>query len=192
MEKAEEILEAAIAVFSRSGFESASMDRVAEEAGASKRTVYNYYPSKEALLRAVAERFAIEMAELKRVEYRPEESLETQLGRFLDAEIQVVRNERWMGIIRLLLAAFVRSPELAREIVTRNRSSGDPLATWIREAARDGKLDAPVPELAAAVLRALLGGAYTWPAVYGEGVPSVGGELLRGELVETFLSRYRR
>lgn len=190
-EKRESILEAAIRVFSRGGFEASSMDLVALEAGASKRTVYNYFPSKEILLREIAARFGREMRAFKRFEYDPAVPIETQLGRFADAELEVVRNERWMGMIRLLVAAFVRSPELARASVSREPASEDPLADWMRAAARAGKLDAPEPAMAAAVFRALLGGAYTWPAVYGGGTVPDGGEALKRELVETFLARYR-
>ena len=43
------ILEAAVAEFRSNGFEVTSMDRIAETAGVSKRTVYNHFPSKEAL-----------------------------------------------------------------------------------------------------------------------------------------------
>ncbi len=189
--KRESILEAAIRVFSRGGYEASSMDLVAREADASKRTVYNYFPSKDDLLRQIAGRFAREMREFKRFEYDPAVPIEVQLLRFADAEIEVVRNERWMGMIRLLVAAFVSSPELARSAVARDPGSGDPLADWIRAADRAGRLHAPEPDLAAAVFRALLGGAYTWPAVYGGGFVPAGGEALRRELVETFLARYR-
>lgn len=189
-QKRESILEAAIRVFSRGGFEGSSMDLVAREADASKRTVYNYFPSKDDLLREIAARFGREMREFKRFEYDPSAPIEAQLLRFADAELEVVRNERWMGMIRLLVAAFVRSPELARAAVKRDPGSGDPLADWMRAASRDGRLEAREPELAAAVFRALLGGAYTWPAVYGGGA-APGGEALKRELVETFLARYR-
>lgn len=189
--KRESILEAAIAVFSQGGFDASSMDMVAERAGASKRTVYNYFPSKDALLAAIADRFAREMRELKDIAYEPMASLEAQLGRFVAAEIEVVRNERWMGMVRLLVAAFTRSPDLARATISRTQVKGDPLVEWVSSAVRDGKLAAPVPELAAAVFRAMLGGAYTWPAVYGGGVGLEPSDSLRRELIETFLCRYR-
>ncbi len=189
-EKRESILEAAIAVFSRWGFEASSMDSVAEEAGASKRTVYNYFPSKDILLQAIAERFAREMRELKGFAYDPAESLEAQLGRFADAEIAVVADERWMGMVRLLASAFVRFPGLADSAVSRSREAGDPLAEWVRAATSDGRLAAPDPELAAALLRALLGGAFTWPAVYGAAPDPDRRDALKRELVSTFLHRY--
>ena len=51
--KRNSILKAASSVFEESGYDVASMDSVAERAGASKRTVYNYFPSKDALFVAV-------------------------------------------------------------------------------------------------------------------------------------------
>ena len=47
--KREAILEGAQDVFINMGFEAASMDKVAEQAGVSKRTVYNHFGSKEKL-----------------------------------------------------------------------------------------------------------------------------------------------
>ena len=54
--KRDSILEAAIRAFRDVGYECTSMDRIAELAGASKRTVYNHFPSKEALFQAVVAR----------------------------------------------------------------------------------------------------------------------------------------
>ncbi len=47
------ILAAATQEFFRSGFEDARMDTIAEAAGVSKSTLYERYPTKQALLRAV-------------------------------------------------------------------------------------------------------------------------------------------
>ena len=56
-----EILEAARRVFTREGFKKASMEKIAEEAGLAKGTVYLYFPNKDQLvvatLEAGAERF---------------------------------------------------------------------------------------------------------------------------------------
>ena len=42
------ILEAAVAEFRQSGYETTSMDRIAAQAGVSKRTVYNHFPDLDA------------------------------------------------------------------------------------------------------------------------------------------------
>ena len=47
------VLAAAVAEFQELGFTGTSMDRVAQRAEVSKRTVYNHFPSKDDLFRAV-------------------------------------------------------------------------------------------------------------------------------------------
>jgi AcrR family transcriptional regulator len=49
------LINAATRVFIREGYDSASMDKVASEAGVSKRAIYECYENKAALLSAVAE-----------------------------------------------------------------------------------------------------------------------------------------
>ena len=55
--KRESILDAAVKAFADEGYENASMDRIAEIADASKRTVYNHFPSKDVLFEEVLDRF---------------------------------------------------------------------------------------------------------------------------------------
>ncbi len=50
-----EILKAATEEFSRHGFEGTRIEAVAKRAGIGKSTVYEYYPSKEDLMRAVCD-----------------------------------------------------------------------------------------------------------------------------------------
>ena len=59
-----DILEAARNEFLETGFRDTSMDRVAERAQVSKRTVYNHFPSKEVLFGAVIDRFIGEIQAL--------------------------------------------------------------------------------------------------------------------------------
>lgn len=53
--KRDAIVRAAVEEFRASGYEATSMDRIAEAAGVSKRTVYNHFPSKEALFSMILE-----------------------------------------------------------------------------------------------------------------------------------------
>ncbi len=46
----ENIISASMKLFSRSGFEGTSMEAIAEEADIAKGTLYNYFPSKEAIV----------------------------------------------------------------------------------------------------------------------------------------------
>jgi AcrR family transcriptional regulator len=62
----EQILDAALRVFSEGGFSETTMDQVAADAGLSKACLYNYFPTKEALLQQLLERYTLlpELAEL--------------------------------------------------------------------------------------------------------------------------------
>ena len=50
------ILDAAEALFYKSGVEHTSMDQIAAQAGASKRTVYNHFATKDELFHAILAR----------------------------------------------------------------------------------------------------------------------------------------
>src|SRR5579885_1971914 len=51
------ILEAADRLVMRDGYNTATMDRVAEEAGVSKQTLYNYFADKESLIVALVKKW---------------------------------------------------------------------------------------------------------------------------------------
>lgn len=54
--RSEEILDAALAVFSKAGFHKARIEDIAERAGVAKGTVYLYFPGKKELFCALIER----------------------------------------------------------------------------------------------------------------------------------------
>jgi AcrR family transcriptional regulator len=56
-ERRNQILEAAMAVFARQGFDQARMDDIAQEAGLSKGALYLYYKSKDAIISAILQFF---------------------------------------------------------------------------------------------------------------------------------------
>ncbi len=56
-----EVLEAAAAVFVEAGYETATMTAIAERAGASIGAVYQYFPNKEAIVRALRHQYADEI-----------------------------------------------------------------------------------------------------------------------------------
>src|SRR5215469_5986081 len=56
-ERRTQILEAAMAVFARQGFDKARMDDIAQEVGLSKGALYLYYKSKDAIISAILQFF---------------------------------------------------------------------------------------------------------------------------------------
>ena len=61
-----EIIQAATAVFAEKGFDGATMEDIADAVGINKATIYLYFESKDALIRAIAEQlFAQELTGLQ-------------------------------------------------------------------------------------------------------------------------------
>lgn len=94
-ETVEIVLEAAAQMFSREGL-AATTNRIAERAGVSIGTLYQYFPDKHALLRALAERhlrdgaarLEVVFAELRRTEPPFEQTLRT----ILDTVVELHRD----------------------------------------------------------------------------------------------------
>jgi len=184
------ILDAAATVFVQEGYDSASMDRIALLAGASKRTVYNHFASKNILFNAVLERLLEASEGLRAIEYDPDVGLADQLGRFVDAKQATVDNPAWLGLVRVALAVHMRDTALAREALAKYQSGDTALAEWVRAATQDGRLTTDDPELAATMFWALVGGALSWPQLFAGPLPAATVQVLKQEAIDTFLCRY--
>jgi len=184
--KRETILLAATRVFSEVGYDRSSMDQIAEAAGASKRTVYNHFASKELLFAAVMERFSDDTRTLKEVAYDGDAPLADQLQGFVDAILALTRNPVWLGLMKVIASrdAFVA------EAMTREHEREDHLAAWIEAGIDDGRLHTPSPTLAANAFWSMLSGAFLMPAILGQPLPEEAVAPLEIELVALFLARY--
>lgn len=93
-ERTEQILNAALKVFSQHGFDGARMEDVGAEAGISKATVYLYFESKEALIGALMERlFTREMEALEVLEGE-DDSARRCLTRFIETLVDDLQRMR--------------------------------------------------------------------------------------------------
>jgi AcrR family transcriptional regulator len=79
--KRREIIDVAAAAFEELGYERTSMLTIAERMRGSKQTLYNYFPSKEDLLRAVLDRDVSEVADQAMQEFLAEKNLRKALIR---------------------------------------------------------------------------------------------------------------
>lgn len=189
--KRETILNAAAAAFRDEGYESTSMDRIAELAGASKRTVYNHFGSKEALFQAVVARLFDQAAALKQIAWDPDRCLEEQLADFARAKTLLSEDETWSSLARVVLGVFIKQPELIQAVMERAAQDESTLVSWLVEADKAGRLSVPDPELAANIFWAMAGGALFWPQLLQGPMDPDTRDLLTSELVQTFLARYR-
>ncbi|MDE3069912.1 MAG: TetR/AcrR family transcriptional regulator, partial [Acidobacteriota bacterium] len=86
----ERLLEAAAVEFAARGLEGANINEISLAAGLAKGTVYNYFPSKEALFLAVCEH-GLALAARAAEAPPPEASLEERLRAALEAEVAWAR-----------------------------------------------------------------------------------------------------
>ena len=189
--KRETILEAATTAFREDGYGNTSMDRIAELAGASKRTVYNHFGSKEALFQAVVAGLFEKALALKQVPWDPDRPLQDQLVDFARAKTLLAEDEASVGLVRVVLAVSIQQPELVQEVMAQASEDENALVSWLREADRAGKLLVPDAELAASLFWAMAAGALFWPQLMNGPLDPDTRDLLTQEVVETFLARYR-
>jgi AcrR family transcriptional regulator len=81
------MLEAALALFRKRGFESTTMRDIAEEAGAALGAVYYYFDSKDALVMAFYERAQMELTPLVEEALSKTSKLEERLHRLLKVKL---------------------------------------------------------------------------------------------------------
>ena len=189
--KRDVILLAATGAFRDEGYECTSMDRIAELAGSSKRTVYNHFGSKEALFQAVVERLFTHVSELKQVDWDPGRTLEHQLADFARAKTLVAEDTASLCLMRVVLGVFIKQPELVREAISRAAEDENALVKWLRHAEEAGELSVEDPELAATMFWSMAEGALFWPQLLDGPLPAEERDARVGEVVEMFLARYR-
>ena len=189
--KRESILNAAAEAFMKDGYDNTSMDKISELAGASKRTVYNHFPSKEDLFRAVLERFFEEVMELKQIKYDPHKTLEAQLSDFANAKIEISKNPSWLGLLKVATAVFITNPDVALETIQRAEDAEDTLAQWLEAASDDGRMQVDNAKLAAEAFWAMVGGAFFWPSIFFGPIQANEADELKNELIGIYLAKYR-
>ena len=186
------ILDAAVAEFRQSGYAATSMDRIAASAGVSKRTVYNHFPSKEALFSQILEQMWERSSSALDLVYRKDRPLRAQLLELLEQKLQLLRDENFAELARVAIAAGLHSPELAQELIAKMGDREEGLTTWIRAAAADGKLKTPDPSFAAMQMHALVKGFAFWPQI-AMGQPALTtaqGKQVAVAAVDMFLAHY--
>lgn len=186
------IREAAAEIFIEEGYDNASMDRIAERANASKRTVYNHFSSKEILFRAVIRKFKEDVSQFKQINYDANRSLKEQLTDYVNGQLEIGKNPKWLGLLRMLMAVILRDPELVQEAMASSKHDHESLDRWIQAAADDGRLEVKNASLAAEIFRSMTVGSFYWPVIFSQDIDMEKFEMMRDEIISTFLARYEK
>jgi AcrR family transcriptional regulator len=191
--KVAQVLDGARAVFLRDGFEGASVDEIAREAGVSKATLYSYFPDKRLLFMEVAKSECGRQAEAacNRVAMSgpPAEVLYDTASRMTRFFISGFGRQ----VFRMCVAESDRFPDLGREFF----ASGpmmvhEMLVSYLREAVARGDLVIDDIDLAADQFPELCKAGIHMPLLLGLKTEFSDEEIdrvIRGA-VDVFMARY--
>lgn len=149
--KREQILQGAKALFRELGFERASVDAIAAEAGVSKATIYNHFRSKEALFLSAygAETARVREKFLSLLE-TPTGDIEADLHHIGEELLRLVCSPANVCRHRVVVAELGRFPELGRTLHACTMEVGRArLVRFFERAGAMGLLEVDEPEAAA-------------------------------------------
>ena len=117
-DRREQIIDAAISVFSKKGFSRTINQDIAREAGITPGLIYHYFENKDALLQAIVET----RSPLRLMRSLPPEMLEMPPDQFLPFLISqalgIVESEAWVKLIRIFLPEMLHDAEVLAPIRT--------------------------------------------------------------------------
>jgi TetR/AcrR family transcriptional regulator, mexJK operon transcriptional repressor len=167
------IVSAALRLFGRDGYARTSVDAIADEAGVSKRTIYNHYGGKENLfLSVVSETYDAMIAVVvglmdKYLTDMPDGAVEENFIAFAyEMGVFAARSAERAALIRVMIAEAPHFAELQLAQL-RPRGITAAIAERLARLSARGLLDVPEPEEAASHLFSLTLGQMSNRSMYG-------------------------
>ena len=184
--KTEAILDAASALFSEQGG-GVSMEAIARRAGVSRQTLYNRFPSKLEIGRALASRRSDAISAPLRDGGDPETVLTTLAAVLLDKII----GEDGKASMRGVALMSPHAPDVALAIYEAGpRESLRRLSAWLSEQDRKGALSVPDPDLAAEMFAGMVLGHGHLRGVLGVPHPPIDRDARAAETARRFLKAF--
>lgn len=169
----EAVVEAARLAFAANGFERTSMDEIAATSGVSKMTVYNYFPTKEALYSATVVSSidqGMPAAVIDKLDPRDPEAGLTRLGVSI---VRLMRQDDVLGCHRAVIGSASQHAELAGQFyeVGPERIVSD-VGRYLAAAQEAGSLRIPNIQRCADQFVSLFLGLDHWRSVLGLSKPN--------------------
>ncbi|WP_240778414.1 TetR/AcrR family transcriptional regulator [Shewanella polaris] len=186
------IIEAARTTFKELGVTATSMDKLAEVAGVSKRTVYNHFATKESLVISLMTDLWKQALAQPSLVYNSHQSLADQLQQLVRIDIDYIQSEEHIEVSRMVIGHLFYTTEIQEEI---QKIIKEETATfrWIKAAIQDARLNVTNVEQAQAELQSLIKGQCFWPLIFQIEKPlnDQQKDEVASSIVVMFLSRYQ-
>lgn len=191
--KREAIIDAARQAFTEHGVQSTSMDKVAALAQVSKRTVYNHFPSKEALVMYLLREMWQQALTQGSVSYQADMPLAPQLQALLEEELTMMSDPINLDMMRVAFSHLLFHPEQMQAEMEKFAEVETGLQRWLMAAEADGRLKPLNVRFAIEQLHGLIKGCGFWPQVMKSAPPldQLQRQHLAAESAAMFLSYYQ-
>ncbi|MBY6093065.1 TetR/AcrR family transcriptional regulator [Pseudooceanicola sp. 502str34] len=113
--KYDQVIEGARQIFMADGFDRASVDDIAREAGVSKATLYSYFPDKRLLFLQVAKAECLRMAEDAEGLVHEDMPVREVLDFAAQRMVRFFTSDLSVAVFRVCVSESERFPELARD-----------------------------------------------------------------------------
>ncbi|GAC33915.1 TetR/AcrR family transcriptional regulator [Paraglaciecola polaris] len=186
------ILDAAEQLFFEHGVQHTTMDQVATQAKASKRTVYNHFASKDVLFDAILSRMFEELEEGEELVFAQHMTIERQLTAIANQEVVLLTSDRFLRIAKIAFMQMLQQPTLAKSIASNQFGCMRYLHEFLQQACVAGELHIEDIDFAAKQFVYQLKSFIFYPVLYGfETSISIQTSQIIEQTVRTFLARYR-
>ena len=192
LKKRQDIVDGAITAFQQFGVSDTSMDKIAETAQVSKRTVYNHFESKEVLVAEIIRDIWSQNVLTYDYQYNANKDLRSQLAELVSNELRFICDPNNLDLIRVAMGYCLFNPNMFDGDIREFFEQETTLIRWLRLAMEDGKLKKSDPHKLSEQLISLLKGQAFWPQLLHQDAPLTNEQLseLKDETLNIFLNYY--
>ncbi|HEX7815247.1 TetR/AcrR family transcriptional regulator [Dyella sp.] len=165
--KRQAVLDAGIDELMAQGLAGASMEAIAQRAAVSKRTLYKYFPSIDAVFAEVVELMISRVEPLGQLRHDANRDFETQLREIAWKEMQLICDEPYTRLSRVIMIEAMRSQAQSKRLLQRFEEKEWGLHRWFADAHAVGKLGQLDPALAVEMFTGILKSCTYWQSVIG-------------------------
>ncbi|AUC87848.1 TetR/AcrR family transcriptional regulator [Alteromonas sp. MB-3u-76] len=164
--KREAIIQAATQAFQEFGVNGTSMDKLAELANVSKRTVYNHFSTKEDLvMHLIKEQWQSALVDIN-TEYKSDSPLNEQLEDLVFQEVSFMCSDSHLELARVAIGHFFYKPEKLKDEVTQLKAQESSLHRWLKKAEADNRLTFEDIGQVVNEIDSLIKGQSFWPQLF--------------------------
>ncbi|ASM49453.1 hypothetical protein PESP_a1321 [Pseudoalteromonas espejiana DSM 9414] len=186
------ILQAAEQLFFEKGVEHTSMDQVAAKAGASKRTVYNHFATKEELFQAILTTMLAKINHGDAIHFNKNQPIDLQLTAIAEQEVAMLTSPDFLRLAKIAFMQMLQEPQLAKSLSNNTMGCMTYLEGFLEQAKTAGVLKGDELNIAAKQFVYQLKSFVFYPLLYGfEIVTEQQNNKVIEQTVSLFLAKYK-